>query len=520
MPQSGFCIGDIVRRWADTAPEAPALTLDGTTVAWSQLYERCQRVAGALKPAGVGVGDRVAFLDKNGIESFEVLFGGSLIGAVNVAVNWRLAPPEIVYVVNDSEAKVLIVSAELMGPLEPLVGQLTTVTSIVVIGGEPGDHPGYEAWLSAAEAHDPGRPAGADEVAVQLYTSGTTGPPKGVMLTNWNFSGIIDAASQLEIGPESVSMVAMPLYHIGGSSWALFGMAAGSHSIIVREIDPVAILGLVPQHGITHTFLVPAALLFLTLVPGVEAVDYSSLEFIVYGASPISEDLLERCVEIFDCSFYQVYGLTETTGAITLLTPADHRDTEHRDRLRSAGRPMSDVEVRCVDLSTGADVEPGDVGEIWVRAPQVMKGYWHNPDATATSVTPDRWFKTGDAGYVVDGYLFLHDRVKDMIVSGGENVYPAEVENALMRHPGVQDVAVIGVPSKRWGEEVKAVVVKAAGQDPAPADLIEFARSTLAGYKVPKSVDFATDLPRNPTGKILKKDLRGPYWEGVARPIG
>ncbi len=511
MPQSGFSIGNIVRRWGRTGPDAPALTLDDTTMTWSQLYDRSQRVAG---------GDRVAFLDKNGISYFEVLFGGSLLNAVNVAVNWRLAPPEIAFVVNDAEAKVLVVGSDFLPQLEQLAGDLTTVTTIVVVGGPPGPHLGYEDWVAGSQPIDPDLPTTDDDVAIQLYTSGTTGLPKGVMLTNRNFAGLVEMGAQVEIGADTVSMVAMPLFHIGGSGWALFGMASGAHSVVVREIDPVAVLQLIPKHRITHAFLVPVALLFLTMVPGVEDVDYSSLEVIVYGASPISEDLLVQCIDIFKCGFYQVYGLTETTGAITILTPADHLDADHRDRLRSAGQPMKEVEIRCVDTGTGEDVEPGKVGEVWIRSPQVMKGYWNKLEATDDAVTPDGWFKTGDAGYLVDGYLFLHDRVKDMIVSGGENVYPAEVENALMKHPGVGDVAVIGVPSERWGEEVKAIVVKAKDQDPSPEEIIAFSKTHLAGYKVPKSIDFADSLPRNPSGKILKKDLRAPFWEGKERQIG
>jgi len=506
VAQSGFSIGNIVRRWAGTWPDAPALTLGTTTVTWSELYGRSRQVAGALRTAGVEAGDRAAFLDKNGISYFEVLFGGSLLNAVNVAVNWRLAPPEMAFVINDARAEVLVVSTDFLGQLEQFAGDLTTVATIVVVGD--------------SDVLDPELPVAEDDVSLQLYTSGTTGLPKGVMLTNRNFSGLVDMAAQLEIGPEAVSMVAMPLFHIGGSGWALFGMASGTHSILVREIDPVAVLHLIPEHKITHAFLVPAALLFLTMVPGVEDIDYSSLKIIAYGASPISEDLLVRCIEIFGCGFYQVYGLTETTGSITILTPSDHLDLAHRERLRSAGQPMKGVEVRCVDLTTSQDVEPGEVGEIWVRSPQVMKGYWHKPDATDEALTADGWFKTGDAGYLVDGYLYLHDRMKDMIVSGAENVYPAEVENVLMKHPSVGDVAVIGVPSERWGEEVKAIVVAAKDQDPSPDELIAFAKTQLAGYKVPKSVDFAESLPRNPSGKILKKDLRAPFWEGRKRQIG
>jgi len=520
VAQTGFSIGGILREWSRSCPDAPALTLDGTTLSWAELYDRAQRVTGGLRAAGVGPGDRVGFLDKNGIAYFEVLFGGAFLNAVSVAVNWRLAPPEMAFVLNDSGAKVLVVSSEFIAQLEDFAGELTTVTTIVVVGTDSGDRLGYESWLAGNQPADPGLPAADDDVAIQLYTSGTTGRPKGVMLTNWNFSGLVEMAAQLEIGPDSVSMVAMPLFHIGGAGWALSGMASGTHSVIVREVDPGAVLRLIPGHRITHTFLVPIALLFLTMTPDVDDLDYSSLKVIVYGASAISDDLLLRCIEVFKCSFYQVYGLTETTGVITMLTPADHLDLERRDRLRSAGRPMKGVELRCVDQTTGKDVEAGTVGEIWIRSPQVMKGYWHQAEATTDSITPDGWFKTGDAGSVVDGYLFLHDRVKDMICSGGENVYPAEVENALMKHPGVVDVGVIGVPSERWGEEVKAIVVKAKDHDPTPGELMAFAKHELAGYKVPKSVDFVDALPRNPSGKILKKDLRAPFWIGRERLIG
>ncbi|HEV8114614.1 MAG TPA: AMP-binding protein, partial [Acidimicrobiales bacterium] len=223
MPQSSFSIGNIVRRWASSTPEATAITQDGADLSWGELYERSRQAAGALQADGVGAGDRVAFLDKNGFAYFEVLFGGSLLNAVNVAVNWRLAPSEMAFVINDAEAKVLVVSTDFGQQLGQLVGQLTTVTRIVVIGDDPGDHVGYEAWLAEASPQDPRLPTADDDVAVQLYTSGTTGLPKGVMLTNWNFEGLMEVAAQLEIGPTSVSMVAMPLYHVGGSGWALFG---------------------------------------------------------------------------------------------------------------------------------------------------------------------------------------------------------------------------------------------------------------------------------------------------------
>jgi long-chain acyl-CoA synthetase len=288
----------------------------------------------------------------------------------------------------------------------------------------------------------------------------------------------------------------------------------------MRDVDPAEILQLIPQHGITNAFMVPAVIQFVLMTPGVEETDFSTLRALVYGASPITDSVLVKGMETLGCEFIQVYGLTETTGAITQLDGVDHDPQGRPELLRSCGKPYPWVEVRVVDSSTGQDVPVGQVGELWTRSHQNMAGYWNNPTATADAITPDGWFKTGDAGFLDgDGFIFLHDRVKDMIVSGGENVYPAEVENALATHPGVADVAVIGVPDDRWGEAVKAIVVP-ANNDVTEAELIAFARERLAGYKLPKSVDFAETLPRNPSGKLLKRELREPYWAGVDRNIG
>jgi long-chain acyl-CoA synthetase len=259
----------------------------------------------------------------------------------------------------------------------------------------------------------------------------------------------------------------------------------------------------------------------MLMMPGVADMDFSKLQYVVYGASPISVEVLSKSIETFRCKFIQAYGLTETTGAIVTLMPEDHDPHgPNAHRLRSAGKPMGGVDLRIVDPDTGDDAPQGEVGEIWSRTGQNMKGYWNKPEETAKTITDDGWLKTGDAGYLdADGYLYIHDRVKDMIISGGENIYPAEIENVLMSHPGIADVAAIGVPSEKWGETVKAIVVKAEGQDPTPDEIIAFARERLAHYKCPTSVDFTDALPRNPSGKILKRELRAPYWEGRDRAV-
>jgi long-chain acyl-CoA synthetase len=516
------CIADIVRAHSADRPDAVALSLGDRQLTWAQLYERARRVATGLRAAGVGAQDRVAFLDKNGFEHFEVLYGASLINAVCVDVNWRLAAPEIAFIVEDAAAKVLVVGPDFVPVVDAIVGDLERAPHVIVIGGHPG-HRDYDEWVRAQADEDAHAPSTDDDVALQLYSSGTTGRPKGVMLSNDNLIGLLPFGVEVwEMSPDSVVLVAMPLFHIGGSGWATVGHFIGARLEILREIDFDELVRLLSTGGVTHAFVVPAVLQFMQLVPGVGEADFSSLQVVVYGASPISEDVLESSMKLLRCKFFQVYGLTETTGAITHLPPADHDPGgQVRHRLRSCGLPGQGVELRIVDVATGEDVGEAEVpGEILVRSRQVMKGYWNNPEATRVAIDDSGWFRTGDIGYLdADGYLYIHDRVKDMIVSGGENIYPAEVENVLMSHPAIADVAVIGVPSEKWGESPRAIVVVAPGTETDEGAILAFARERLARFKCPVGVDFTDALPRNPSGKILKKDLRAPYWEGRQRQV-
>jgi long-chain acyl-CoA synthetase len=513
-------IAGIVRHHGRERPDAPAIEYDGRTITFSELDARSSQLASALAALGVAAEDRVAFLDKNGPEYFEVTFALSKLNAVNVAVNWRLAPTEIAQVINDATAKVLIVGAEFFAHAEKIEGDLETVDTIVAIG----DHArweSYERLRDAQDATDPGAEPQPADVAFQLYTSGTTGLPKGVMLTNSNFfEGVMNVTESWQFDADSVNLAVMPMFHIAGSGWSMVGLFHGCQTILLRDVDPARILQLIGEFGITNAFFVPAVIQFLLIMPDVDKIDFSTLRAIVYGASPITDATLMKAMETFGCDFIQVYGLTETTGAITQLDPEFHDPAKNPKLLRSCGKPYDWVEVRIVDAETGEDMPDGEVGELWTRSPQNMKGYWNNEEATRAAVTDDGFFKTGDAGYRdPEGFLFLHDRVKDMIVSGGENIYPAEVENVLAKHPDVADVAVVGVPDERWGEAVKAVVVKREGSDVTDKDLITFTREHLAGYKLPKSVDFADELPRNPSGKLLKREIRAPYWDGSERGI-
>ncbi len=513
-------VADIVRVHAAERSDAVALIDGDRSFTWSELADRSARTAQALAASGVGAEDRVVFFDKNSAEHFDVFYGAAMLNAVCVDPNWRLAPPEVQFIIDDARAKVVVVGGEFADLIDGIADQLPTVEKIVVIGDHP-NHDSFEDWIAGFEPVDPAAPSTSADIAFQLYSSGTTGRPKGVMLSNDNFFGLLPMAKEIwELDENSVNLAAMPLFHIGGGGWATAGMYNGCTTVIMRDLDPMALAALIEKHGVTHAFVVPAVLAFMLFTPDLDAAQLSSMQVVVYGASPISEDVLKQSVALFGCKFWQAYGLTETTGAVFNLPPEDHDpDGPNAHRLRSCGVAGPGVEVRIVD-EAGVDVaKVGDVGEILIKSRQVMAGYWNNPDATESAIA-DGWFRTGDAGYLdADGYLYIHDRVKDMIVSGGENVYPAEVENAMMSHPDIQDVAVIGVPDDKWGEVPKAIIVPVAGSEPDAEEIIAYARERLAGFKTPKSVDFVTELPRNPTGKILKKDLRAPFWEGRERSV-
>lgn len=520
MSEPVWNLADVVRTHGRERPDAPALSYGSEVISWAELDQRSNRTASALAAERTGAGDRIAFVGKNSPAYFEVLFGAAKLGAVTVAVNWRLHPAEMAFIVKDAGVRLLVADEEFAGADE-LAG---SAEKVVVLGARQRGAAStpYRAWLEGVPAADPGYRGEPQEVAVQLYTSGTTGLPKGAMLTHANVGFLVAAAEEMfGLDAASVTLVVLPVFHIGGVGMALIGMAQGCHTVLHRDFEPAAVLEALSRQSITNTLFVPAMLAALCAVPGAAERDYSTLRSVIYGASPITEEGLRAALRTFRRPFLQVYGMTETTGAITQLGAAEHDPDGPRSHLlRSAGRPFSWVETRIVDPVIGEDRPRGEIGELLTRSPQNMAGYWHNEQATSETITPEGWLRTGDAGYLdEEGYLFLTDRVKDMIVTGAENVYPIEVENVLASHPSVADVAVIGVPDPRWGETVKAVVVLRPGAPADAAELIAFARDRIAHFKCPTSVDFIDVLPRNPSGKILKRELREPYWRGRGREI-
>jgi long-chain acyl-CoA synthetase len=473
-----------------------------------------RRVAGALCSSGVGHGDRVAFLARNSPEHFVTLFACAWVGAVFVPVNWRLHPDEVVEILEDCGARVLLVADELHADL----AAVPAGCRVVRVGGTGPD--AYDEWLRAATPNEGGPAAEPDDLALLMYTSGTTGLPKGVMLSHANICGAAANAGVWGLGPDATALVCMPLFHMSGTSWGLVALFRGSGLVLLRDPEPAAVLAAIGGDGVTHALLVPALIAMLLAHPTCATTDFSTLDLVLYGGSPISVELLTAGMERFGCRFRQLYGLTESTGLATALAPEDHVAEGAGERLlRSVGRPSPAVELRVVAPETGRPVPIGQVGEIWLRGDNVMRGYWGNQEATDDTVR-DGWLRTGDAAYLdEEGYVFLHDRVKDMIVSGGENVYPAEAERVLRQHPAVADLAVIGVPDERWGETPKAIVVPVPGTAVTEAELLGFVRDRLAHYKCPTSVDLVGDLPRNATGKVLKRALREPYWAGQTRRV-
>lgn len=509
---------DFLATRAAERPDLPCWVFGDRTWTWAEAWQSVRQAAGALRATGVRRGDRVAFLDKNNPAILQVLLGGCQLGAATTVVNWRLAGDELDYVINDCGATVLFVGHQLVDQLATVRDRLEHVERVIVVGGE---HDELEEWLTACTPLDRDPEVTPDDVCVVMYSSGTTGRPKGVQLTQLAMvRHCINGVGDTRYAEGDMMLVAMPMFHVGGTSYALLGAALGVPAYVVSEVDAALMAGGILA-GCTHAFLVPAVVAAL-VTAGPEAMAlFGRLKAVGYGAAPMPPPVLRAAMAAWPgTEFQQVYGMTEFGGVITILDDAAHRDTEHPERLISAGRPVAEATLRIVDPVTLVDVPEGRSGEVWFRTPQATIGYLGRPDDTAELITADGWLRTGDLGRVdQDGFLFIEDRLKDMIITGGENVYSPEVERVLAEHPAVQEIAIIGVPDGRWGETVKAVVAFKPGQSATPDELIAFTRERLAAYKSPSSIDVVEALPRNPSGKILKRDLRKPYWADHERQV-
>ncbi|WP_374664576.1 fatty acid--CoA ligase [Ramlibacter sp.] len=513
-------LGDLPRVHAARRPAHAAFIFEDRRTSWADFDRHCNRVAHALLALGLPPQSRIAWLGKNCDRFFEVFLGAAKARQVLVPVNWRLAPEEIAFILNDAEAQVLFVGADYLPLVDGLRAAVPGLRLVVAMDGPQAGCSEYVAWRDSGSDTDPRLAADTDETALQLYTSGTTGLPKGAELTHRNLLTQFSYAAAGHLGrwsEDDLCVVPLPLFHAGGVCYGMNAPYMGGTVVVLREAQPQLILQALAQHRVTKLGVVPAVMQFMLDHPDCAKADFSQLDAITYGGAPIPPALLRRAVEVMGPVFLQMFGMTESTTLGTALQPRDHNPALP-ERLKSCGQVLPGVELRIVTLE-GKEALPGQSGEIWIRSAAIMKGYWKRPEATAEALR-DGWYHTGDVGYLdIDGYLFILDRLKDMIISGGENIYPAEVERALGDHPAIAESAVIGVPDAKWGEAVKAMVVLRPGQQLTEAEVIAFTRSKIAAYKCPKTVEFIAALPRNPSGKILKRVLREPYWAGQARRV-
>ncbi|MFR9749934.1 long-chain-fatty-acid--CoA ligase [Nocardia sp. 004] len=496
-----------LQRHAATRPAHPALLEANTTTTYADLAARAAAVAQALCDAGIRADDRIAYLAKDTAAVFELLYGCATIGAVLVPINWRLAPGEITDILQHSRARLVVTD-------DP--ARIGSSCDLVVPVTD------FESWRTPTEpAAVVAVTATPDTPVVQMYTSGTTGTPKGVVLAHRTFFAVrnmLDTAGLdwIDWHPTEVNLLALPTFHIGGLWWALQGLCAGVTNVVIPAFTATAAITAIRENNVTTSCFVPSMLLMLLSEPGKAAADFASLRKIVYGGSPIGPDLLTRAVDTFGCEFAQIYGLTETGNTAICLPPADH--VPGQQRLHAAGTPYPgvDIEIRRVD---GTRATTGESGEVFLRSPAQMVEYFADPEATAATLT-DGWIRTGDAGYLdTDGYLVLRDRVKDLIIVAGENVYPAEVEKAITAHPAVYDCAVIGTPDDTWGERVHAFVVTHPDTELRTRDLVRFLTGRLAAFKIPSRYEFLDTIPRNPSGKILRRTLRERFWADRDRRV-
>ena len=515
-------VGDIPRRNSKLFSQKAAVIEAGITVSFSDLNQRINRLANTISGLGIEKGDRIAVLSHNCHQYVEFYFGAAKAGTPIVPLNYRSNDTEISYILNDSEAKLLIFNANYESIIAQIKDKTTSLKYLISFGGMVKGVSDYEDVLSKASDIEPKISLDEDDIAVLGYTGGTTGKPKGVMTTHRNIiASCYNTALERLISPESIFLNVPPMFHAGDANSMFAFSFVGATNVILNSFTPEGVLRNIEQHKVTSVLLVPSMVLFLLQYPDVRKFDTKTLNIIYYGTAPMPLKPLRQAMELFGCGFSQTYGTTETFVPISILKPKDHvldGDENAIKKMKSAGREVVGVQVKIVNKN---NIELGinQIGEIIVKGDNVMKGYWKLPHLTKKALIED-WYYTGDMGMIDDqGYIYIVDRKKDMIISGGENIYPKEVENVLNGHPMVVESSVIGVPDDKWGEAVKAFVIKEPNADVNETELIEYCGKHLARYKRPKSVEFVEQFPRSTAGKILKRELKRPFWTDKERKV-
>ncbi len=504
-------------------PDKEAIVFEGKRYTFSQLNERVNRLGNALANLGVQKGDRVAMLQVNTNQCPEVYFAVAKIGAIYVPLNFRVKGNELTYMLNSSEANTLFIGERYIDLVNSIKAEPASVKTFISLDSPHDGMLYYEDMIASSSADEIFTEIDDNDTTILMYTAGTTGFPKGVMLSHNSFSiYVLENVSPPDPEPVEKNILTVPLYHVAGVQAMMAAIYGGRTLVMERQFEPAEWMGLVQAEKVGRAMMVPTMLKQLMDHPDFSKYDLSSLRVITYGAAPMPLQVIKKAVDVFPgVSFINAFGQTETASTITTLSPEDHNITgteEEREkklkRLSSIGKPMSDIKMKIVD-EEGRDLPPGEVGEIVAKGPRVMAGYWKDQEKTDKTIDKDGWVHTSDMGYVdEDGYFFLAGRATDMIIRAGENISPEEVEAVLRSHPKVDEVAVIGVPDEEWGEVPIAVIVLKQGEAATPEELMGYCRANLASFKRPRSVVFVDELPRNPMGKVLKRVLREQYGGG------
>ncbi len=512
---------DIIRHRARVDPDKAALVEGSRRLSFRELDLATNRVAHALARDGAGPDAVVAFVGKNSIPFFEIMFGAGKAGCTMLPLNWRLAAAELIGIVDDAAPALVVVEKDFQ-PLMDKVreGVAKPFKTVAFDTAAPGES-ALVAWTAGVPESDPAVAIDPLAIALLMYTSGTTGRAKGVQMSHQGLDRMRLCESlepEFQWRPDDVLLMVMPNFHLLGASLPIQSLYNGSTVSILPMLEPGKLLGLIQTDKPTILVLAPTVIQMILDHPAAKTTDFSSVRLTMYAGSPINAELLKRAMREMKCEFMQFYGATESLGAITILRPAQH-DLQDESKLKACGTPLPLIELKITD-EKGNEVPDGEIGEFRMRSPATFTSYRNQPEATA-AVLQNGWYRTGDAGYrAKDGLLYIVDRVKDMIVSGGENVYSSEVEQALQKHPAVAMSAVVGAPDPKWGEKVVAIVVLKKGESVSAEELNKHCRSLIGGFKVPKEITFAESLPISPTGKILKRVLRDKLWEGHTRTIG
>ncbi len=512
-------LSEVINRNAQIYPDKTAFIFENNRYTFRQLNERVNRLINGLANLGVTKGDRVAILSYNCPQYFEV-FGVAKAGRICVPLDSRSAGRELVYLLNNSKASTLVTANEFADAAISIRPEIPLVKNIICLDAVREDTLNYEELIAGSPSYEPTEEVIEDDPCLFIYTSGTTGRPKGAVHTHRSIIAEC-LVTYYDVAADDICLCVMPLFHSGGSMGYLFPcFHTGAAIVVLRRFDETQILQTIERESITHTSLVPTMITRLLQHPDIAKYDLSSLRTIKYTGAPMPVEVLKTGIRLLGSIFIQAFGQTEA-NSITALDKEDHKVTgseKEIKRLGSAGRPVPSIRFRIVN-ELDEDVPVGEVGEVIVRSPGMMKGYWELPEETEAAFR-NGWLHTGDMARAdEDGYVYLVDRKKDVIISGGENIYSKEIEDILYLHPAVSEAAVIGVPDKKWGEAVKAVIVLKEGMKATEEEIIDFCKEHLASWKKPKLVEFWKELPKNPGGKIMKASIRERYWKGHERLV-